>query len=211
MNEQSPLPRNTHAIDARRLEVQAEDIADALASLHGIEVERILHSPEEVLNRQRERGRLEERRRRLAKLYELGELAEADYMRRRDEVNAALARLSIHETPSIKRTKQILESVREFPWLMASAEKKAAVLQSIAEAFFVDPVNDSIAAVAPKPELRLFMRDRVYIKRVPTGWPLNRDGSIDRERPDDWDIEFIIAPGERPGRSLPMRRLRRKV
>lgn len=64
------------------------------------------------------------------------------------------------------------------------------------EAFFVDPTNDRIVAVAPKPELRLFMRDRVYIKRVPRGWAFNRDGAPDYEHPDDWDIEFVEATEE---------------
>ena len=55
--------------------------------------------------------------------------------------------------------------------------QKAAAFQSMAEAFFVSPHDDRIIAVAPRPELRLYMRERVYIKRVP--------GRLDGERRRD--------------------------
>jgi aminoglycoside phosphotransferase (APT) family kinase protein len=74
------------AIPAKPLERQAEDIIDALAALHGIDVERLLHSTTDIEKRQRERAKLEERRRRLAKLYEMGDIEDAEYATRRDEI-----------------------------------------------------------------------------------------------------------------------------
>jgi len=48
-----------------------------------------------------------------------------------------------------------------------------------------------MVAVAPRTELRPFIQDRLYVKRVPKGWAIDAAGSVDYDAPDDWTVSFV--------------------
>ena len=180
----------THNVEAIHLEMQAQDICDALAALHSVDVERLLHSPSEAAQRERERNRLEEQRRRIGRRYEQGEITDADHDRKIADVKAALARLRDQDEPALERAKAKLAAIADFPWLQATADRQSATHRSLVEAFFVSPVRDRIVAVAPRAEYRTLMRERVYVRREATGWTIDINGTADYSAPDDWAIKF---------------------
>ena len=121
----------------------------------------------------------------------LAEIDDQTYQRQREEIRSALAKLDAEEPPSIKRARRMLADVQDFPWQQAKPEQQASVIQSMVEAFFVSPTTDRIVAVAPQPELRTYMQDRIYVKRTASGWTVQPDGSPDYTAPDDWSIDFV--------------------
>jgi hypothetical protein len=59
-------------------------------------------------------------------------------------------------------------------------------------------VDDKIVAVTPNPELRLFMEERIYVQRKPSGWEVGAVG-VKYDSPDDWSITFTARPCEAGG------------
>ena len=185
----------TKAIDARRLESQAEDIADALAALNDVDVEARLRPADELARTQRQIVVLEERKRRLLLAFELQELSAQEYTERIIDLNSEIRRLTPQTDVSQERAKRLLSKLRDFPWLSATTEAKAGLLQELFEAMFVDP-SGRIVAVTPRPEFRPFLSERAYIKRTPSGWSVLPNGDCDLDSPDDWEIQFVATPEE---------------
>jgi hypothetical protein len=99
------------------------------------------------------------------------------------------------ETPAVRKASQRLQNLKGFAWPKASTENRALAFQSIFRSSFVSAVDDKIVAVTPIPELRLFMQDRIYIRRKPSGWQIGPEG-VDYDAPDDWTITFTASPSE---------------
>ena len=54
--------------------------------------------------------------------------------------------------------------------------------------------TDRIVAMSPKSELRAFLGETVWVRRISTGWMTLPDGSRDLGHPVDWTIEFTTTP-----------------
>ena len=99
-------------------------------------------------------------------------MGDKEYVERIAEINAAIRRLEPQVDASLIKAKARLAAMQDFPWQATTPVARAGVLQEVFEALFVDPVTNSIIAVAPKPELRPFLGERAWIKKVATGWVL---------------------------------------
>lgn len=125
-------------------------------------------------------------------MYELGDLDDSAYEDKRREIAAAVAQLDSLETPAVRKASQMLKNIKGFAWQKASPEKKALAFQSMFEGLFVSAVDDKIVAVIPIPELRLFMQERIYVRRKPAGWQIGSEG-VDYDSPNDWSITFTAS------------------
>lgn len=197
--------RQTKAFEARKLEAQAEDIADALAALKDIDVEAMLRPADEVARAQREIASLEERKRLLLFAFELIELTAEEYAERVQDLNAEIRRLTPKADVALERAKRLLTTLREFPWVTATDEAKAGLLQDLFESLFVSP-SGRIVAVTPRPEFRPFLSERAYVRRVPAGYTLLGNGDRDLEHPDEWEVQFVATREEADERIVAMER-----
>ena len=193
---QATTGRQTHAINATKLEFDSQDVADALAALKDADVEAMLLPADELQRRHREINSLNERKRRVRLIFEMGDYTAAEYAKRMVEINAEIRRLTPQADVALERAKALLTNLREFPWLTASAEGRAGLLQQIFEALFVDPETGRIVAVSPRAEFRPFLKERAWIKREATGWTVLPNGDRDLEHPDDWAIQFVETAEE---------------
>jgi hypothetical protein len=77
-----------------------------------------------VAKRKSESARLEEKLRRLSKVYQMGNMEDDQYEIASTEIKAALARLSPEYEPSIRTARRTASAARDIPWLTASAEQR---------------------------------------------------------------------------------------
>jgi hypothetical protein len=75
-------------VDAAKLELDAEEIAEALATRYGFDLESILLPADERETRRAEIAKLEERKRRARVLFESGEYTDSEYADKLAELNA---------------------------------------------------------------------------------------------------------------------------
>ena len=120
----------------------------------------MLRPADELARTQREIASLEDRKRRQRRLlfaFELNELSAQEYAERVIDLNAEIRRLTPQTDVSLERAKSLLSILRDFPWLGATSEAKAGLLQDLFEALFVD-LSGKIVAVTPRP----FLSERAY-------------------------------------------------
>jgi hypothetical protein len=105
------------------------------------------------------RAALEERLRQMRDLYELGDLHRAEYVARREAINAELSALTPAPIPDLDQARQVLEDFTIFWTNEADPTAKRQFLSLIFENVWLD--QDRVVAVQPKPPfLPFFQRDR---------------------------------------------------
>lgn len=125
----------------------------------------------------RRRPGLEERLRRIRDLYELGDLARADYLARRQALQAELAELAPEPLPDRGQAERVLDDFSIFWRQEEDAEAKRQLLQLVFERVWLD--GGTVVAVRPKPAFAPFFQRRqskTAAKAVRTG--RERRGSI---------------------------------
>lgn len=97
----------------------------------------------------RRRSALEERLRRIRDLYELGDLARADYLARRQAIQAELAELAPEPLPDLGQAERVLDDFSIFWRQEEDPEAKRQLLQLVFERVWLD--GGRVVAVRPKP------------------------------------------------------------
>jgi hypothetical protein len=141
---------------------------------------------------------LEERLRRMRDLYELGDLHRAEYVARRDAINAELSALTPAPIPDLDQAQAVLEDFTIFWTREADPTAKRQFLNLIFENVWLD--QDRVVAVQPKPPfLPFFQRDRRPTTGRTAGVKYGSDGGRSRTLPPDLsdDIEVWAEPPSR--------------
>jgi site-specific DNA recombinase len=126
------------------------------------------------------RAALEERLRRMRDLYELGDLHRAEYVARRDAINAELSALTPAPIPDLDQAQAVLEDFTIFWQNEADPSAKRQFLSLIFENVWLD--QDRVVAVQPKPSfLPFFQRDRRAQQRHTAGVKYGSDGTRTRD------------------------------
>jgi hypothetical protein len=108
-------------------------------------------------------------------LYELGDLHRAEYVARRDAINAELTVLTPAPIPDLDQARQVLEDFTIFWQKEADPTAKRRFLSLIFENVWLD--QDRVVAVQPKPTfLPFFHRDRRPTTRETAGVKYGSDG-----------------------------------
>lgn len=127
------------------------------------------------------RTALEERLRRMRDLYELGDLHRAEYIARRDAINAELSALTPAPTPDLDQARRVLEDFTIFWTREQDPANKRQFLTLNLENVWLD--QDRIVAVQPKPPfLPFFQRDRRAQPAKTAGVKYGSDGGWTRIR-----------------------------
>jgi hypothetical protein len=105
----------------------------------------------------RRRAALDDRRRRLRDLYELGDLGRNDYLARRQAIDAELDNLAPGPAPDIDAARRVLDDFSLFWQQEPDPEPRRQLLQHLFEPVRID--DKRIVAVRPKPAFAaLFLR-----------------------------------------------------
>ena len=110
----------------------------------------LLSSKDEAIEIQRERNRLEEKLRRLKRLYREVEIEEADY---RQEVALTQAKLSGLVNPEHHQVVTLGDHVEGVvaAWEIATKEERREMLQMMLDAVYIDMTNKEVVGLKPKP------------------------------------------------------------
>jgi len=109
----------------------------------------LLSSKDEALELQRERNRLEEKLRRLKRLYREVEIEEADY---RQEVALTQAKLSGMVNPEHAQVVTLGDNVEGVvaAWEIATKEERREMLQMMLDAVYIDMTTKEVVGLKPK-------------------------------------------------------------
>jgi hypothetical protein len=148
--------------DYLRRMTQPEDWqAEALALIH----REAGRGQEIVSDRKRIKGQLE----RLKRLFVLGDLAEGDYTLERDRLEAQLAALIPPDLPDPTQAASLLrniDSIRD----AAKPKERREIVQTLAEAVYLDAEEGPVVAIEPKAEYRaLFEMAGITKPPIPKG------------------------------------------
>lgn len=114
-------------------------------------------------------------------LYELGDLHRAEYVARRDAINAELSALTPAPIPDLDQARQVLEDFTIFWTREAHPTAKRQFLSLIFENVWLD--HDRVVAVQPKPLfLPFFQHNRHPTTGKPAGVKYGSDGGQTRVR-----------------------------
>jgi hypothetical protein len=137
------------------------------------------------------RAALEERLRRMRDLYELGDLHRAEYVARREAINAELSALTPAPIPDLDHARQVLEDFTIFWTREANPAATRQFLSLIFESVWLD--QDRVVAVQPKPSFLAFFQSRRAQPGQTAGVKYGSDGGLSRTLPPE-DIEVWRAP-----------------
>jgi site-specific DNA recombinase len=172
-------------IPAEQIEQQLADFLTGFAPNKTTQTEilRRLSSPtatSEDSHTTKRRAALEERLRRMRDLYELGDLHRAEYVARRDAINAELSALTPAPVPDLDQARQVLEDFTIFWTREADPTAKRQFLSLIFENVWLD--QNRIVAVQPKPPfLPFFQHNRRPTTGKPAGVKYGSDGTRTRD------------------------------
>jgi hypothetical protein len=126
------------------------------------------------------RTALEERLRRMRDLYELGDLQRAEYVARRDAINAELTALAPDPLPDLHQARKVLEDFTLFWQKETDPDAKRRFLSLIFEGVWLD--ESRVVAVQPKPSfLPFFEARRCSRTRRGAGVKYGSDGTRTRD------------------------------
>jgi hypothetical protein len=121
----------------------------------------------------RRRAALDERRRRLRDLYELGDLNRHDYLARRQAIDAELDTLAPGPAPDIDAARRVLDDFSLFWRQEPGAEPRRQLLQHLFDRVWID--DKRVVAVRPKPAFAA-----LFVSKAATGKERERRDSNPR-------------------------------
>ena len=138
-----------------RVEVVDKQLSDIIANMElpqtwQLQVVDVLNSLDERVSAARERDRIEEKLRRLKRLYLDLELAESEYEVERNRAEVALASIAVPAENAIITAGQDLAGMLQI-WDQATEEEKSHMLGLMLEAVYCDTEAKAIIALKPKP------------------------------------------------------------
>jgi hypothetical protein len=120
----------------------------------------------------RRRRLLKDRRQRLRDLYELGDLAKAEYVSKRDAIDAELDSLSPGVSPDVERARAVLEDFGRFWDEEADPDKRRELVAQLVDRVWID--DKRVVAIRPTPAFSRFSPATAPETRIPP--PLVRQG-----------------------------------
>ena len=146
-----PCPRAGRWIRVQELDRQISDIIrnTRLPQTWELQVAVILNSLDERVAAARERDRIEEKLRRLKRLYRDLELEEGEYEMERNRLEVALASIEVPQENATMKAGAELASMLDI-WDQATDEEKYQMLGLMLEAVYCDTERKAIIALKPK-------------------------------------------------------------
>jgi site-specific DNA recombinase len=153
-----PCPRAGKWVRMEVLDRQISDIIGSTELPHTWELQiiDILNSLDERVTAAKERDRIEEKLRRLKRLYRDLELEESEYEMERNRLEVALASIIVPQEHVTMKAGQELAGMLEI-WDQATDDEKSQMLRLMLETVYCDTEANAIVALKPKtPFLPLF-------------------------------------------------------
>ena len=117
----------------------------------------LLHLNGKQQNAENDRRTLTDRLARLKQQFEWGDIAAAEYTRKRDEIKAALSGLKTPEVTEIVNAADFLQNMAHV-WQAATDEERRDMTRAILEELVCDPERKRLITLKPKPAFRLLFR-----------------------------------------------------
>lgn len=108
-------------------------------------------------NAETDRRALNERLARIKQQHEWGDLSDAEYLRKRNEIKAALADLQVPEMAAIVNAADYLQNMASV-WEAATEEERRELTLGILDEVTCDPETRRLKSLRPKPAFRLLFR-----------------------------------------------------
>lgn len=146
-------------VDEDRLAAQFEAMATQfrLPEDWRARVSQLINSNGKHQNAENERRCLTERLGRIHQQYEWGDIAEADYARKRDEIRKSLAELETPGMAAIVDAAAYLKNMARV-WEAATSEERREMARAILDEVICDPDAGRLIALQPKPAFCLLFR-----------------------------------------------------
>ena len=171
-------------IPAERLEQQLADFLTNFAPNKATQTEILRRlsnrtATSEDSQTTKRRAAREERLRRMRDLYQVGDLHRAEYVARREAINAELSALMPAPIPDLDQAQAVLEHFTIFWQKEADATAKRQLLSLIFENVWLD--QDRVVAVQPKPSFLAFFQSRRAQPAGAAGVKYGSDGTRTRD------------------------------
>ena len=145
-------PRAGRWVRAEIVDKQVSDIVGnmKLPETWQLQVVDVLNSLDERVNAARERDRIQEKLRRLKKLYLDLQLEESEYEMEKNRLELALASIAVPQEDATVKAGQELAGMLEV-WALATEEEKSRMLGLMLEAVYCDTETKAVVALKPRP------------------------------------------------------------